>query len=48
MLLMVGGGVCMMDDICKFFLVGVDKVFVNMVVVKDCEFVCEVFCKFGE
>lgn len=37
--LMVGGGVCKVEDICFLFNVGVDKVSINLVVVFNLEFV---------
>lgn len=47
MLLIVGGGICDLDDICVLLKVGCDKVLINLVVCCDLDFVWVVVERFG-
>lgn len=47
MLLMVGGGICLVEDMWVFLLVGVDKVFLNFLVVVNLDLISVGVCLFG-
>lgn len=46
-LLIVGGGVCVVEDVWCLLNVGVDKVSMNLLVVVNLQFVCDVVDKYG-